>query len=82
MFGTRLCILKKGLQEKFLEELKNVFESYYPIENQSDYTSMVNAHHYERMKQYINDAISKGAVVVPLGHPARKPTYNSNNSYP
>ena len=59
--------LKKGLQEKFLEELKNVFESYYPIENQNDYTSMVNAHHYERMKQYINDAISKGAVVVPLG---------------
>ena len=59
--------LKKGLQEKFLDELKNVFESYYPPENQNDYTSMVNAHHYERMKKYIDDAISKGAIVVPLG---------------
>ena len=59
--------LEKKLQEKFVKELQNVFESYYPRGQDGDYTSMVNDKHYERMNSYIEDARSKGAQIVEIG---------------
>ena len=59
--------LKRGLEDKFINELKNVFADFYPDGNEDDYTSMVNDHHFNRMKSYIEDAKSKGAEVISLG---------------
>ena len=59
--------LEKKLQEKFVKDLQNVFESYYPRGQDGDYTSMVNDKHYARMNSYIEDARSKGAQIVEIG---------------
>lgn len=59
--------LKKGLEEEFVKELKEIFKAFYPEGNENDYTSMVNNHHFNRMKSYIDDAKSKGAEVINLG---------------
>ncbi len=59
--------LKKGLEEEFVKELKEIFKTFYPEGNENDYTSMVNNHHFNRMKSYIDDAKSKGAEVINLG---------------
>ena len=59
--------LKRGFEDKFINELKNVFADFYPDGNEDDYTSMVNDHHFNRMRSYIEDAKLKGAEVISLG---------------
>ena len=60
--------LPKGEEEAFLTEVSKAFGEFYPDDNKNAYTSMVNETHYERMQNYISDAIEKGAKVHSLGN--------------
>jgi len=58
----------RGEEEAFLTEASKAFGEFYPDDNKNAYTSMVNETHYERMQNYISDAIEKGAKVHSLGN--------------
>ena len=60
-------LIKRGQENALIEELKKVFNEFYPESNANDYTSMVNEHHHERMQSYLQDAREKGASVIDLG---------------
>ena len=60
--------LPRGEEEAFLTEHLKAFDEFYPDDNKSEYTSMVNETHFERMQTYISDAIEKGAKVHSLGN--------------
>ena len=60
-------LIKRGQEHALIEELKKVFNEFYPESNANDYTSMVNEHHHERMQSYLQDAREKGASVIDLG---------------
>lgn len=60
-------LIKRGQEDALIEELKKVFNEFYPESNANDYTSMVNEHHHERMQSYLQDAREKGASVIDLG---------------
>ena len=60
--------LPKGEEEAFLTEVSKAFGEFYPDDNKNAYTSMVNETHYERMQNYISDAIERGAKVHSLGN--------------
>lgn len=60
--------LPRGEEEAFLTEASETFGEFYPDDNKNAYTSMVNETHYERMQNYISDAIEKGAKVHSLGN--------------
>ena len=60
-------LIKRGQEDALVEELKKVFNEFYPESNANDYTSMVNEHHHERMQSYLQDAREKGASVIDLG---------------
>ena len=60
--------LPRGEEESFLTEASKAFGEFYPDDNKNAYTSMVNETHYERMQNYISDAIEKGAKVHSLGN--------------
>jgi len=60
--------LPRGEEDAFLTEASKAFGEFYPDDNKNAYTSMVNETHYERMQNYISDAIEKGAKVHSLGN--------------
>ena len=60
-------LIKRGQEDALVEEMKKVFNEFYPESNANDYTSMVNEHHHERMQSYLQDAREKGASVIDLG---------------
>ena len=60
-------LIKRGQEDALIEEMKKVFNEFYPESNANDYTSMVNEHHHERMQSYLQDAREKGASVIDLG---------------
>ena len=60
-------LIKRGQEDALIEELKKVFNEFYPESNANDYTSMVNEHHHERIQSYLQDAREKGASVIDLG---------------
>jgi coniferyl-aldehyde dehydrogenase len=55
-------------KDAFLQLAREVTQSLYPRwADNSDYTRIINAPHYERLTHYVADAESHGARVVPLG---------------
>ena len=59
--------VKRGFENSLVNELKTVFNDFYPEKDQHDYTSMVNVDHFIRINACIEDAVSKGADVINLG---------------
>ena len=60
--------LPRGKEEAFLTAASKAFDEFYPGDNKSEYTSMVNETHFERMQTYVSDATEKGAKVHSLGN--------------
>ena len=60
--------LPRGKEEAFLTAASKAFDEFYPDDNKSEYTSMVNETHFERMQTYVSDATEKGAKVHSLGN--------------
>jgi coniferyl-aldehyde dehydrogenase len=56
-----------GKEEAFCEAARRIVAKSYPdIARNSDYTSIVNERHYQRLSGYLEDARARGATVVPL----------------
>jgi coniferyl-aldehyde dehydrogenase len=55
--------------EAFVTQCKTTFSKLFPtVLNNPDYVSMINERHFERVKNYIDDAREKGARIVELGN--------------
>jgi len=55
-------------RDEFVKLASDVAQQLYPKwSGNPDYTSIISTQHFERLKGYITDAISRGATKVPLG---------------
>lgn len=60
-------LLPEGAEQDFIAAARAVVSACYPeMPITPDYSSVVNARHYERLVGYLEDARAKGATVVPL----------------
>ena len=59
--------LPEESRDEFVEHARACIARMFPtIKDNPDYTSIVNAHHFERLQGYIEDASAKGAKLVEL----------------
>ena len=62
----------EGKTEEFVQHAQeHVAENYPTIKNNPDYTSIIHLNHFERLRDLISDAKSKGATIVEL-NPAQE----------
>lgn len=60
-------LLPAALREPFIRLAGEAVKKFYPnLQSNPDYTSVVNERHYGRIVQYLAEAKSKGARVIPL----------------
>lgn len=60
-------LLPEGKTDAFVEAVRKAVASMYPkLEANPDYTSIINARHYERLNGYLKDAVEKGAQLVEI----------------
>lgn len=60
-------LLPRGAEQSFVEAAKRAIAAHYPtLAHNPDYTSIVNQRHYDRLQDYLVDAASKGATVIPV----------------
>ncbi|MEB3766746.1 coniferyl aldehyde dehydrogenase [Acinetobacter sp. MD2] len=53
--------------ERFIEYYQQAIHQFYPkIEQNADYTHIINNRQYQRLNAYLEDATEKGATVIPL----------------
>ena len=65
-------MVPKGRADAFVDECKTAFAAMYPtIQNNPDYTAIINDRQYERLQATIADAKERGAKVVEL-NPAKE----------
>ena len=72
MNNGQVCIapdyvyVHEKVKEQFLSALKTQLERFYGMQanTSSDYNRMVNNRHFQRVKNYLDDALSKGATVA------------------
>ena len=71
--GGQICIspdyvmVPEGQTDEFVDHAKShVSENYPTIKNNPDYTSIIHLNHYERLRELIKDAESKGATIVEI----------------
>ncbi len=58
-------LVPEGKMAAFVEAAKTIVKDMYPtLATNPDYTSIVNARHYDRLKGYVEDATAKGARAV------------------
>ena len=61
------ALVPENKVESFVEESIRAVEQMYPdLKDNEDYTSIVNARHYERINSYLDDAKQNGARVVEI----------------
>lgn len=59
-------LVKHTRKEDFISAYKKIFQTMYPvINNNPDYTSIINTRHYLRLNSILEDAKSNGAHIVP-----------------
>ena len=71
--GGQICIspdyvmVPEGQTDEFVDHAKShVSENYPTIKNNPDYTSIIHLNHYERLRELVKDAESKGATIVEI----------------
>ena len=65
-------LLPKGRADAFVEECRAAFAQMYPLlQNNPDYTAIINDRHYARLQTYLDDARDRGAKLVEL-NPAKE----------
>ena len=59
-------LVKNSMKEAFVSAYQKAFQRMYPtINHNSDYTSVINAQHYQRLTGLREDAREKGAKIIP-----------------
>ena len=71
--GGQICIspdyvmVPEGQTDEFVDHAKShVIDNYPTIKNNPDYTSIIHLNHYERLRELVKDAESKGATIVEI----------------
>ena len=60
-------MVPEGQTDEFVDHAKShVSENYPTIKNNPDYTSIIHLNHYERLRELVKDAESKGATIVEI----------------
>jgi coniferyl-aldehyde dehydrogenase len=60
-------LLPSGLERQFVAEARSAVASMYPkLRGNTDYTSIINERHFNRLKSWVADAVAKGAEVIEL----------------
>ncbi len=60
-------LLPRGQEDAFIAAAKRTVARLYPgLAHNADYTSIVNARHFDRLHDYLADAAAHGATVTPL----------------
>jgi len=57
--------------EDLIESFKSRFTQLYPNVGNGDYTSVINEQQYQRLQSWLDDAVDKGAQVIPLSEPSK-----------
>ena len=66
-------LLPRGQESAFIEAARRAVASLYPgLAHNPDYTSIVNARHFERLHDCLADAAARGASVTPLAAAAHE----------
>jgi acyl-CoA reductase-like NAD-dependent aldehyde dehydrogenase len=66
------AILPKGRVDAFVEECRLAVQQMFPrLGQNSDYTTIINDAHYDRLRRYLDNARDRGAKIVEL-NPARE----------
>jgi len=61
------CFVPQSRLEAFINRCKAVIAEQYPtVQGNPDFVACINERHYDRVKGYIEEALKKGARVVPL----------------
>lgn len=59
--------LPEGKEDEFVQHATEFVHAAYPtIKSNPDYTSIIHLNHFERLKNYLSDAQSKGAKVIEI----------------
>ncbi len=68
------ALLPASSEQAFIDAARAAATACYPqMADTPDYSAVVNARHYERLSAYLEDAVAKGASVVPLTSVADDP---------
>ena len=60
-------LLPRAQEQRFATAAQRAVAALYPaLAGNADYTSIVNARHFERLKRYLDDAAARGASVLPI----------------
>jgi len=60
-------LLPRAREQAFAKAAQRAVATLYPtLARNADYTSIVNARHFERLKGYLEDAAARGASVLPI----------------
>lgn len=72
--GGQLCLspdyvlVPKELEEQLIARVSHEAQSMYPnITENADYAGVINERHFERLQNYIDDAVAKGAKLTIVG---------------
>jgi coniferyl-aldehyde dehydrogenase len=65
-------LLPQARREEFIALLSEQVKAFYPsLESNPDYTAIINDHHYQRVRRYLDEAKAKGARLIEL-NPAQE----------
>ena len=68
-------LVPAGCEQAFVEAARAVVTKCFPaMATTPDYTSIINARHYERLQGYVSDALERGARIEPLSTAAADAT--------
>jgi coniferyl-aldehyde dehydrogenase len=68
-------LVPAGREQAFVEAARAVVTKCFPVmATTPDYTSIINARHYERLQGYVSDALERGARIEPLSTAAADAT--------
>lgn len=73
--------VKEASLNELIAELERAYARYFPtLLNNPDYGSVINAEHYHRLMNYLNDAKQKNGEIWEI-NPARENFFTQNHSY-
>jgi coniferyl-aldehyde dehydrogenase len=66
-------LVPEARREKFVHEIRAAVAKLYPsLKNNPDYSSIINQAHYERLRHYVDDAVSRGAEAIEINPKAEQ----------
>lgn len=76
-------LVPRGQERAFVAQLQKTIDAIYPdLANTPDYTHIINARHFQRLQDYVNEARAGGCEVLPLSSRMREPDISTRRFPP